>query len=103
MKAEMPQKLILNNKTIKNPQEICDEINKYVVDVGEKLSAIVAMNTCNVHHKKVLGKWQISSIVLQPTDEYELLKIKACLNSHKSSGYLDIPTTLLKESKCIIM
>ena len=43
LKAEMPQQLKVNKKTITNPLEICNEINKHFVEVGEKLSAKVPM------------------------------------------------------------
>ena len=101
-KAEMPQKLKVNNTPIKNPQEICHEMNKYFVAIGEKLSATATIITNKLHHKRFLGKRQTSSIVLHPPPEYDLLEIIARINSHKSSGYIDIPTTLLKEFKFII-
>ena len=41
----------------------------------------------------------MSSIVLQPTDEHEVIKILAGLSNSKSQGYIDITVTLLKESK----
>ena len=40
--------------------------------------------------------------MLKPTDEYEIAGIIASLDNHKSSGYIDIPVTLIKESKFLI-
>ena len=39
---------------------------------------------------------------MQPTDEYEVMGLIARLDSHKTPGYLDIPTILIKESKFLI-
>ena len=44
----------------------------------------------------------MSSIVLRPTDEHEVIKILTGLSNNKSSGYIDIPVALLKESKFAI-
>ena len=42
-KAEMPLQLEVNKKTITNSLEICNEMNKHFVEIGEKLSAKVPM------------------------------------------------------------
>ena len=39
---------------------------------------------------------------MKPTDEYELMGLITRLNSHKTPGYLDITTILIKESKFLI-
>ena len=49
-----------------------------------------------------LGKRNPSSIVLQPTDAYEIVEIISSLNDHKSPGYLDIPIRVIKEAKFLI-
>ena len=49
-----------------------------------------------------LGKRNLSSIVLQPTDAYEIVEIISSLNDHKSPGYLDIPIRIIKEAKFLI-
>ena len=102
-KAEMPQQLKVNKKTITNPLKICNEINKHFVEIGEKLSAKVPMlNNNEQSFRRFLAKWQSSSIVLQSTDEHEIIEIIAGLNCCKSTGYIDIPTALFKESKFLI-
>ena len=76
-------------------------LNDHFVKIGEKLSDKLASNR-ETNHKKYLGKRQVSSIVLKPTDEYEIVELIAGLNSQKSPGYLDIPVVLLKEAKFLI-
>ena len=39
---------------------------------------------------------------MQPTDEYEVMQLTTRLDSHKTPGYLDIRTILIKESKFLI-
>ena len=56
----------------------------------------------DLHYKRFLGKQQPSSIVLHATNEHEVIEIIAGLDSNKSSGYVDIPTALTKESKYFI-
>ena len=69
--------------------------------IGEKLSATLTTSN-KLHYKNFLGKRQTTSIMLKPTDEYEIVRIIASLDNHKSSGYIDIPVTLIKESKFLI-
>ena len=96
----MPQQLKVNKKTITNPLEICDEINKHFVEIDEKLSAKVPMfNNDEQSFRRFLGKRQSSSIVLQSRDEQEII---AGLNCRKFTRYIDIPTALFKESKFLI-
>ena len=56
----------------------------------------------NYNHFKFFGKHNPSSIVLQPTDVYEIVEIISSLNDHKSLGYLDIPIRIIQESKYLI-
>ena len=46
-----------------------------------------------------MGKRQVTSAYLLPTDNQEIIKIIACLNIRKSSGCNDTPTTLIKKAK----
>ena len=54
-KPQLPQKLEVNDDTIKNLQVICDETNKDFVEIGKKLSAIANINTSKLHHKNFLA------------------------------------------------
>ena len=76
-------------------------MNKHFVTIGKKLSANVK-STTKQGFKKFLGKRQMSSIVLRPTDEHGLIEILAGLSNSKSPGYIDIPVTLIKDSKFVI-
>ena len=46
--------------------------------------------------KNFLGKRQMSSFVLWPSDEHEVIEILAGLSNNKSPSYIDIPVTLIK-------
>ena len=70
-------------------------MNEHFVTIGKKLSANVK-NTTEQGFKKFLGKRLMSSIVLRPTDEHEVIKIFSGLSNNKSPGYFDIPVTLIK-------
>ena len=49
-----------------------------------------------------MSKQQCSSVILNPTDHYEIVEIIDSLNSHKTPGFIDIPVALIKSSKQII-
>ena len=49
-----------------------------------------------------LGKRQVLSVVLRPTDAYEIIETIAGLKHNKSPGYIDIPAILIKEFKFVI-
>ena len=53
-------------------------------------------------HFTLLGKRNVSSIVLQSTDFYEIIEIISPLKDHKFPGYIDIPVRIIKESKFLI-
>ena len=77
-------------------------MNQHFAKIGEKLAAKSTNPAQNYNHFKFFGKRNPSSIVLQPTDVYEIVEIISCLNDHKSPGYLDIPICVIKESKYLI-
>ena len=45
---------------------------------------------------------QSSSIILRPTDEFEIAETIAGMNINKSPGHIDIPVILIKEAKFLI-
>ena len=96
-----PHTIKVNSNMISCPQKICQEINEHFVKIGEKLSA-------NLHdgkgktYPKFLGKRNLSSIVIQPTDEYKVIQTISSLNNRKSPGSIDIPISLIKEAKFVI-
>ena len=100
-KTTIPNTIHADGQVITSPQSICEKLNDHFVKIGEKLGDKLASNR-ETNHKKYLGKRQMSSIVLKPADEYEIVEFIAELNSQKSPGYLDIPVVLLKEAKFLI-
>ena len=80
---------ILLDKTIASPQEICNEMSRHFMEIGEKFSTKVRVTESDLHYTRFHGKQHPSSIVLHATNEHEVTEIIAGRNSHKSSGYID--------------
>ena len=83
-KASLPNFLKTKEKEIKEPQNICNELNQHFVDIGKKIT-----NTCNSKRDKYeylryLGKHQPSSVVFSTTDEYEIVGGIGKLNEKKN-------------------
>ena len=63
----------------------------------------MASNSSNEQdHKRFLKTRQCHSIILNPTENFEILEAINGLNSHKSSGYVDFPVKFIKSAKLII-
>ena len=101
-KSTIPQKISVSNETFVSTQTVCDEMNNHFVKIGEKISASLENNLRDKHYMKYLGKRNPSSIILRPTDEYEIFEIIRKLNNNKSTGYIDIPIVLFKEVEFLI-
>jgi len=71
------------------------------VKIGKKLSGETSF-PIDKSFTKNLGKRNLSSIVIHPINKFEISNIIVGLNSHKSTGYIDIMVTLIKESKLLI-
>ena len=99
--SAMPQAIITNGKTITSPHQICNEMNIHFVKIGEKLSSNIKCSNSG-NFTQFLGKRQVSSIYLRPTDAFEVIETISGLNKRKSSGYIDIPVLLIKEAKFLI-
>ena len=100
----LPQTIETDGKLITSPQNICNEINKHFVKIGEKLAAKSSNSSYHLSNQYLtfLGKRNVSLIVLQPTEVYEVIEIISSLKDHKSPGYIDIPVRIIKESKFLI-
>ena len=94
----MPQAIIINGKTITSPHQIGNETNIHFVKIGEKLSSNMKCSKAG-NCTQFLGKRQLSSIYLIPTDECKVIEIISGLNKRKSSGNIVIPVLLIKEAK----
>ena len=97
----MPQAIITNGKTITSHHQICNEMNIHFVKIGEKLSSNIECSNSG-NFTQFLGKRQVSSIYLRPTDALEVIEIISGLNKRKSSGYIYNPGLLIKEAKFLI-
>ena len=101
-KPTLPQTIKVDGQTFTSLEKICDKMNQHFATIGEKLAAKSINHDQSKNHLNFLGKRYLSSIVLQPTDAYEIVEITSSLNDHKSPGYLDIPICIIKEAKFLI-
>ena len=101
-KPTLPQTIKVGGQTFTSPEKICDKMNQHFATIGEKLAAKSINHDQSKNHLNFLGKRNLSSIVLQPTDAHEIVEIISSLNDHKSSGYLDIPIRIIKKAKFLI-
>ena len=61
-------------------------MNNHFVRINEKLSASLKNNFRDKHYMKYIGKRNLSSIILRPTDEYEIIEKLNKLNNNKIYG-----------------
>ena len=91
----------VNDETITDQTEICNKLNEHFVTIGEKLES-KSCDQKGQNYREYLGKRHVSSVILQPTDEHEIMEIIARLNVNKSPEYIDLPVILIKQSKFLI-
>ena len=101
-KPTLPQTIKVDGQTFTSPEKICDKMNQHFATFREKLAAKSINHDQSKNHLNFLGNRNLSSIVLQPTDAYEIVEIISSLSDHKSPGYLDIPIPIIKEAKFLI-
>ena len=97
--SKIADALEVDSKLITDPTQICNKVNKHFVTVGEKLC--FRMTAPKKNCLKNLGKRQVSSVVLLPTNAYEIIETTADLKikNNKSPDYINITVTLIKEAK----
>ena len=100
-KSTVPSFVKVGDETITEPTEICNKLNEHFVTIGEKLGS-KSSDQKGQNYRQYLGKRHVSSVVLQPTDEHEIIEIISGVNVNKSPGYIDIPVILIKKSKFLI-
>ena len=98
----MPQTIKVDGQTFTFPENICDKMSQHFAAIGEKLAAKSINHDQSKSHLNILGKRNLSFIVLQPTDAHEIVEIISSLNDHKSPGYLDISIRIIKKAKFLI-
>ena len=79
----MPQTIKVDGQTFTFPENICDKMSQHFATIGEKLAADTINHDQSKNHWNILGKRNLSSIVLQPTDAYEIVEIISSLNDRK--------------------
>lgn len=83
-------KINLNNVTYKNPLDICNIFNNYLINLTSN-QPVNSFNTkLNQNNKYV------NTIFLNPVNATKVYKIIMALNNSKTSGYDDITTQVLK-------
>ena len=97
----VPSFIKVGDETITDQTEICNKLNEHFVTIGEKLGS-KSSDQKGKNYRQYFGKRYVSSVVLQPTDEHEIMEIIAGLNVNKSPGYFDLPVILIKQSKFLI-
>ena len=83
-----------------DPNNICNAINHYFANIGNRIAPPVLVKKEDYYCH--LKKGQCKSIILNPSDDYEIIEAINGLNCHKSPGYIDIPVKLIKHAKFII-
>ena len=97
----VPSFIKVGDETIIDQTEICNKLNEHIATIGEKLGS-KSSDQKSQNYRQYLGKRHASSVVLQPTDEHQIMEIIAGLYVNKSPGYIDLPAILIKQSKFLI-
>src|SRR3989442_3484599 len=84
--------------TIKNPQQISKGFNEYFVNIGYNLSKSIQSNRSFLSYLEKSNS-SSSSLSMFLTDSYEIKNVVANLKNKASSGFDDIPVTVIR--KCI--
>ena len=97
--ATLPISLNDQGKVLHDPNKICNAINHYFANIGNKIAPPVLVKREDYYCH--LKKRQCKSIILNPSDDDEISEAINCLNSHESPGYIDVPVKLIKHAKFI--
>ena len=90
-------KLIINDKTVTEPQTIANHFNKFYCEVGERLARNFS-NQNSSEYKKYLKEPATQSIFLQSTNITEIINTVRYLKNTNSTGHDDIPLKFIKLS-----
>ena len=88
----LPQKVIINNKVITSEKQICQEFNKYFVNVGASLASNIVQSTRKFD--EYLGEKPRTSICNEKINKLEFNKALFELKRNKSCGYDDITSNV---------
>ena len=91
------QEILIDNKTITDLSQICEEFNKYFTNIGKTLDRQLPATQCNF--AQFMGPPQQNSIFVQPVTSMELISLIDELKCDKSSNDQFINAKLLKACK----
>jgi hypothetical protein len=95
-KPSISEYFIAGGIRIENKQEIVDRFNEYFGSIGSQLAS--AIPQADKHFTDYLTTPKVNSFSFFPTDPQEILRITSDLNNKISSGWDEIPVTILKSS-----
>ena len=75
-KLTVPSFIKVGDEPITDQTEICNKLNEHFVTIGEKLGS-KSSDQKGQNYRQYFGKRHVSSVVLQPTDEHEIMEIIA--------------------------
>ena len=94
-------RLIINNKTINDPQEISEEMNRYFCSVGETLAKSITNQKIN--YNAYMQSWVTDSVYLTPVTSEEILSEIAKLNPNKACGHDNFGPKLIQSVSDLIV
>jgi hypothetical protein len=92
------EKLVINQREILDPQQICDEMNSYFSQVGESLSKKLPKNG---NFKHYLDNSVRDSMFLNDITHEEILYEISRLAARKAAGPDNMGSSLIKEFACL--
>ena len=87
-------KFLIDDITTNDPREIVKKFNEYFVSVGPELAKQVPNTNANIHD--YLDSNYPCSMVLLPTDEYEICSLIKSLKNKSSPGLDEISPSIIK-------
>ena len=96
-KSNIISKITIDNTSFTNSNDICNEFNKYYVNVGPSLAKTIKSQKKNTFKLPEVNIIHVESLFLIPTDEEEIIKIIQRLKPKTSSGHDNISAKLVKQ------
>lgn len=93
-KSPMTQSIKYLNKTITQPQDICNAFCDYFTNVGPDFASRIGKSKYD--HKHYMRKRNAQSMFMNPTDPEEIFRLISNLKPKSSSGHDNISSKLLK-------
>jgi hypothetical protein len=87
-------KIKVKDKLSNDPLEIANEFNNFSVSIGSRLASSTAV--ANVDPLSYLKPQSVNSMMLFPTNSYEVSNIIKSLKNSKSTGIDGIPVSVIK-------